>query len=419
MNDTKGVAVTTCELAVLPPSFYDTTPLLAAIRRKANHVMTGPDAILLACLARVAAATTPNVVVDYLQCPLNLFVAVIGPPGAGKSKAATAARQLLDNVGIDADWVPVPSGEGLCDVFLGKADRATHERPQLKQTAFVYVDEGQQLHKTGQREGATILDVLRSMWAAQPVGTYNADPDRRRQLRANSVRIGFVVGYQPDVALSLFRGADVGDPQRFVFVSCLAPHADRVRPPDVPELTWRPNNRGRALRVPQEIAAFLADNEWRVATGQRIVDALDVHDLQNQLRVAALLTLFHDPDADAVRDDMWNAAATILELSRENRRRLAEYERAKANLANDEKLARDIDNDNKKRAARNDRDGAERVCNRIVAKLCRGPVTHSDMSQFVGGRDHHLFDMAIQIGVERGQIVVVDAGNRREYQLGH
>lgn len=410
--------MTTCELAVLPPSFYDTTPLLATIRRKANHVMTGPDAILLACLARVAAATTPNVVVDYLKCPLNLFVAVIGPPGAGKSKAATAARELLDNVGIDADWVPVPSGEGLCDVFLGKADKETHERPQLKQTAFVYVDEGQQLHKTGQREGATILDVARSMWAAQPVGTYNADPDRRRQLRANSVRIGFVVGYQPDVALSLFRGADVGDPQRFVFVSCLAPHADRVRPPDVPELRWEPNNRGRALRVPQEIAAFLADNEWRVATGQRIVDPLDVHDLQNQLRVAALLTLFHDPDAAAVRDDMWNAAATILELSRENRRRLAEYERAKANLANDERLARDIENHHKKRAATADRDAADRVCNRIVAWLKKGPMTRTDLSQKIGGRDRYLLDMAEQIGVERGQIVVVETANGREYRLG-
>jgi hypothetical protein len=409
--------VTTCELAVLPPSFYDATPLLTAIRRKANHVMTGPDAILMACLARVAAATTPNVVVDYQRCPLNLYVAIIGPPGAGKSKAATAARELLDDLGIDADWVPVPSGEGLCDVFLGKTDKETHERPQLKQTAFVYVDEGQQLHKTGQREGSTILDVARSMWAAQPVGTMNADPDRRRQLRANAVRIGFVVGYQPDVALSLFRGADVGDPQRFVFVSCLAPHADRVRPPDVPALDWQPNNRGRSLRVPQEIAAFLADNEWRVATGQRTVDPLEVHDLQNQLRVAALLTLFHDPDADAVRHDMWNAAAAILELSRENRRRLAEYEHAKADIENTKKLERDIANDRTKRVARETFTAAERVCNRIVGQVTRGPMTQTQLTRFLG-RDRYLSDAAVQIGVERGQIVVVDTGNGREYRLG-
>ena len=410
--------MTTCELAVLPPSFYDATPLLATIRRKANHVMTGPDAVLMACLARVAAATTPNVVVDYQRCPLNLFVANVGLPGAGKSKAATAARHLLPNLGIDADWVPVPSGEGLCDVFLGKADKETHERPQLKQTAFVYVDEGQQLHKTGQREGSTILDVARSMWAAQPVGTMNADPDRRRQLRGDSVRIGLVVNYQPDVALSLFAGATVGDPQRFVFVSCLAPHADRVRPPDVPVLAWQPNNRGRALRVPREIADFLADNEWRVATGQRIVDPLEVHDLQNQLRVAALLTLFHDRDADAVRDDMWNAAAAILELSRENRRRLAEYERAKANLANDEQLARQIDNDHKKRAARDEFADVERVCKWVVGWLGKGPLTRTDLSQKIGGRNRWVLDKAVDYGVERGQIVVVDTGNGREYRLG-
>lgn len=410
--------MTKCNLAVLHPSFYDTTPLLAAIRRKANHVMTGPDAVLMACLARVAAATTPNVVVDYLQCPLNLYVAVIGPPGAGKSKASTAARQLLPDVGIDADWVPVPSGEGLCDVFLGKVDKETHERPQLKQSAFVFIDEGQQLHKAGQREGATILDVLRWMWAAQSGGTANSDPDRRRHLRDNSVRIGFVVNYQPDVALSLFRGVGVGDPQRFVFVSCLSPYADRVRPSNVPALTWQPNNRGRALRVPREIAAFLDDNEWRVQTEKLVLDPLEVHDLQNQLRVAALLTLFHDPDADAVQDEMWIAAGTILELSRENRRRLAEYERAKANLANDERLARDIENHDKKRAARTDREAAERVCNLVVGWLGKGPLTRTDVSQKIGGRDRHILDKAIQIGVERGQIVVVDTDNGREYRLG-
>jgi len=410
--------VTTCELAVLPPSFYDTTPQLATIRRKANHVMTGPDAVLMACLARVAAATTPNVVVDYQRCPLNLFVANVGLPGTGKSKAATAARHLLPNLNIDADWVPVPSGEGLCDLFLGKVDKETHERPQLKQTAFVYVDEGQQLHKTGQREGSTILDVARSMWAAQPVGTMNADPDRRRQLRGDSVRIGLVVNYQPDVALSLFAGANVGDPQRFVFVSCLAPNADRVRPPDVPVLAWQPNNRDRALRVPREIADFLADNEWRVATGQRIVDPLEVHDLQNQLRVAALLTLFHDPNADAVRDDMWNAATAILELSRENRRRLAEYERAKASLAIGERRNQDIENERVKRVARDKFTAAERVCNRIVARLATGSMTQTELSQFLGGRDRWTLVEALQIGIERGQIVVVDTGNGREYRLG-
>lgn len=406
-----------CELAVLPPSFYDQTPLLDSIRRKANHVMTGPDAVLLTSLARVAAATTPNIVVEYQRCPVNLYVAVIGHPGAGKSKAATAARHLLPHVGIDADWVPVPSGEGLCDVFLGKADKETHERRQIKQTAFVFIDEGQQLHKTGQREGATILDVSRSMWAAQPVGTMNADPDKRRQLRGDSYRLALVVNYQPDVALQLFRGTDVGDPQRFTFVSCLAPHAERVRPPDVPALDWQPNNRGRALRVPREIADFLADNEWRVATGQRIVDTLEVHDLQNQLRVAALLTLFHDPDADAVTASMWNAAAGIIEISRENRRRLMDYERAKANHANAEGLERRIQNDFAMKNAREGFAATERLCNRIVAMLAKGPITRSDLSQTIGGRDRHLLDKALEIAIERKQIIV-DTNNGREYRLG-
>jgi len=408
--------VAKCDLKVLPRSFYGQTDLLGLIYRKAHHVMTGPDAVLAACLARVAAATVPTVVVDYQRCPLNLYAAIIGPPGAGKSKAATAARHLLPNVGIDADWIPAPSGEGLCDVFLGKADKETHERSQIKQTAFAYVDEGQQLHKAGQREGSTTLDVMRSMWAAQPVGTMNADPDRRRQLRGDSVRLGLVVGYQPDVALQLFRGSAVGDPQRFLFVSCLSPDADRVRPPNVPELDWRPNDRGRALAIPSEVAHFLSDNEWQIATGRRAVDPLEVHDLQNQLRVAAVLALFHDPDTDTVSPEMWNAAGQIMGVSVENRRRLAEYERAKLDEVNDEKLNRDMANERRKKDARDDHANAERLLNRIVARLSKDVMTRQDVSQFAGKRDRRFLDAALALGFQRGLVLERQTANGgREY----
>lgn len=411
-NATNGVDVAKCDLAVLPPSFYDQSLLLGLVQRKAHHVMTGPDAVLAACLARVAAAISPSVTADYNDCPLGIFAAIIGPPGAGKSKATTAARRLLPSIGIDADWLPVPTGEGLCDLYLGPPDKETNERPIVKRTAFVCIDEGQQLHKTAAREGATVMDVARSLWAAQPAGNNPANPNLRRNLPADSVRLAMVVNYQPDVALQLFRGAGVGDPQRFVIVSCLSPYADRVRPPDVPALDWRPDNTPRRLSVPTEVAAVISDHEWQVATGRREVDPLDVHDIQNQLRIATVLALFHNPHATRIESANWNQAAAIMELTRENRRRLAEYERAKGAEVDAEKLSRQIDHDRKKRRARTDDERVEKLRRTIVGKVMgnREPIPRGKLTR-AAGRERHLLDRAISEAVAAGQIIETPSPN--------
>ncbi len=403
--------------AVLPPSFYDETPLLDLIRRKANHVIASPDAVLLTCLARVSAAFRPAVKIAHHESPLSLFVAIVGPPGAGKSKAATAARALLSSVGIDVDGIPVPSGEGMWELFLSAPESGTGKRNVVNQTGFFYVDEGLRLMKVGRREGSTTLDAFREVWTLGGGGTANADKDRRRMIPAGSLQVGLVVGFQPDAALELFRGPEVGDPQRFVFTSAVWPYLDNVIPRDVPALTWEPSNRPRSLTVPREIVDHVERYQLRATKGEVEPDPLETHDLWNQLRVAAALTLFHNADADEVAAADWIRAAQIIAVSAENRRRLVEYAKAKADEKQDEHDRRRIVTNAKVTQARDD-DKRAKECANLVAAFVRtnSPATWSDIHNGPGRKYRDVLKAAVALAVERGDIHEVAAERGRLFE---
>ena len=402
--------------AVLPPSFYDQSPLLDLIRRKANHVIASPDAVLLACLARVSAAFRPVVKIGHHDSPLTLFVAIVGPPGAGKSKAAKAARGLLPDVGIDLDGIPVPSGEGVWDMFLSAPDK-DGKRIVVNGTAFYYVDEGLRLIKVGRREGSTTLDAFRELWSTGGGGTANADKDRRRMIPAGSLHAGLVVGFQPDAALELFRGPDVGDPQRFVFVSAVWPYLESVIPRDVPALTWQPSNRPRSLTVSREIVDHVERYQLRATKGEVEPDPLETHDLWNQLRVAAALTLFQNPDAYELDAGDWNHAAQIVAVSAENRRRLMQYakdkdeeKQAQGNqqaVIRQQALAQGRDNDARTKQC------ATNVANYVTKHRS---ATWSDIHNAISRGYRDVLEAAIALAVERGAIREVDAERGRRYE---
>jgi hypothetical protein len=390
----------------LPPSFYEQTPLYGLIARKAAHVGTGPDAVLLASLARVAAAIAPDVSIDYGNGNLNVFAAIVGPPGAGKSKATRAACDLLPNVGIENDRIPVPTGEGLCGLYLAVKPDDTGLRPIVKRTAFVLLDEGAILLQTARREGATILSIARQLWSAADAGTFPDDPARRRVIPAGSVRLCIAVNFQPDVARTMLDMANVGDPQRFLWASCLNPYAERVRPPDLPRIDWQPDNTPRRLKVPGVIRDGIIAHETEVSTGRLEVDPLDVRDVEYQLRIAAVLTLFHDPSAGEIALETWNHAGEIVEMSRTNRQRLVEYARAAADEKRREKNAETIASEKERRKARTDDERIEKVATNLRPTIQRkgGQMTKGDLSQHFR-RDRDFLDAAIAIAVERGEIV--------------
>jgi hypothetical protein len=389
----------------LHPSFYDQTPLFGLIARKAAHIGTGPDAVLVASLARVAAAISPAVTIDYGNGNLNLFAAIVGPPGAGKSKATRAACDLLTDVGIENDRIPVPTGEGLCGLYLAVKPDDSGSRLIVKRTAFVLLDEGAILMQTARREGATVLSIARQLWSASDAGTFPDDPARRRILPAGSVRLCLAANFQPDVALEMLKMANVGDPQRFLWASCLNPYAQRTRPPDVPRIEWKPDNTPRRIKVPQQIREAIVHHETEVSTGRLEIDPLDVRDMEYQLRIAAILTLFSDPHADEVASETWVHAGQIVELSRNNRHRLVEYAHAAANEQRREKNANLIESERERRRARSDDERSANHANRLPQRIRQngGPMTKGDLSQW-SGRNRDVLDAALAIALERGEI---------------
>jgi hypothetical protein len=78
--------MTALQFPQLPASFYDSTPYLRHIRQAAHYYRVAPDAVLVATLCRIAAATPPTTYIDTPEpTPLNLIGALIAAPGNGKS----------------------------------------------------------------------------------------------------------------------------------------------------------------------------------------------------------------------------------------------------------------------------------------------------------------------------------------------
>jgi hypothetical protein len=100
--------------------FWSARQELARIRAFARARRASPWATLAAVLARVVAATPPSVVLPPLfggEVSLNLFGALVGPPGAGKDAALAAAAEALAMPADSFVEATPGSGEGLAHLF--------------------------------------------------------------------------------------------------------------------------------------------------------------------------------------------------------------------------------------------------------------------------------------------------------------
>jgi hypothetical protein len=320
-------------LTRLPAAFYEETRPLSIIRQAAQASDVTPDALLGAVLARVAAAIPYTIGLEWKHGSLNFYTAAVGSPGAGKSQAARAATRLLPDLGIDLDGRPCGTGEGLLQLFIRRSND-TNTDEQAHHSAYLVVDEVAQLLAVKERKGAILLPVLRSMWAGTTTGTTNADAGRTRLLKQGTYRLGAVVLFQSENAAQFVtQGADVGDPQRFLWVDAeIDPDAPNYLPP-FPALPWRPpRNDGRQLTLPREVVDALTIDTRAKRRGERPRDPLNEHDPYLQHKVAGILQLLHDPDAHTIDAATWNQAGQVVDVSRQNRERLTEHARQVAEL---------------------------------------------------------------------------------------
>jgi hypothetical protein len=312
--------------AVLPDTFWQARPVLEHIRRAAHARSRSADAVLHTVLARVAACTEYGVELPPIvggPASLNYFAAVIGPSGSGKSTSISTGRDLIPEPTAQVidmvDDRPLGSGEGIAELYMGHQtdDEGKTVRGQVRQNAFVYVDEGEALIGMIDRKGATILETLRRAWSGQTLGQSNASQDRNRVIPARRYRLGLVIGFQPEKAGRLLADDTGGTPQRFMFTSAIDPTVPD-EPPDWPgpiELAI-PDDIAHTIDhgVVQPYRMKVADpiqREIRAADltrvrGETTAQPLDSHAMLHKLKIAGLLAIL-DRRGHITTDD-WHLA---------------------------------------------------------------------------------------------------------------
>ncbi len=112
--------------SIFDPNFWAARPELQKLHDYALAHRVSPWAVLGCVLARVVAATPPSVVLPALigaEASLNLFLAVVGPPGSGKGAAERTGARFVDFGSITPfDEHRPGSGQGLAHAY-GHAEK--------------------------------------------------------------------------------------------------------------------------------------------------------------------------------------------------------------------------------------------------------------------------------------------------------
>ena len=244
----------------LPPEFWAARPVLKQIQLAAHSRLVSADVMLHSLLTRLSALWPHQVRLDtqiLSPASANLFTAVVGPTGAGKSAGVGLARRLLDRphwLGPDdyADDRPLGSGEGMSEVYMGQktvtkvdehgvalqdtkgAVKTEKVRAQVRHNALLHADEGEVLAKIMERQGATLGVELRRAWSGGTIGQSNGRSETTRVIEGGRYSMGLVIGFQLNTVQRLLTADETtsGTTQRFLFCWALDPSIPRERIPD-------------------------------------------------------------------------------------------------------------------------------------------------------------------------------------------
>ncbi|MGW1063339.1 bifunctional DNA primase/polymerase [Streptomyces aureus] len=426
----------------LPEGFWSSRKVLGHIRQAAHARAVPADAVLYSVLTRIASVLPGDLRVNtgmMSAASLNLFVSLVADSGVGKTASQGAADELvpvpdqLAAEGAYMDTVPIGTGEGLVEVYMGKvqgvvgtnkdgSDKTQWVRRQVRHNASVYVDEGKTLTTLmTKREGSTLGQVVRTAWTGKTVGQMNGTEERTRLVRDYS--LGLVVGFQPCTALPLLDGVDEGTPQRFVWVVADDPSIPDEAPAD-PGPLWGPEWMTEILAKSAELNPWadqnvigpgadgvvtLADTIKRRLRAEHLdrqrkrveVDPYDSHRPLMMIKLSALLALL-DGRTDVTEDDwstaavMWGASCAVrqglLSRARQDKTRVLAERR-------EERVQEAVAVHQAKAGAD---DAAERVARRLWRIVStKGPAARSDLKRDLG-RDKPHFQSALERGLARG-----------------
>lgn len=353
-----GDGIDKMRLAHLPPEFWGARELFKQVWVAAKAEGTAPDAVLGAVLARASAMVSHRLTFNSGRPGnLNLFVNLIAPSGIGKTESMRTAKRLIavpshlcDRFGeINRDRyreASLGSGEGMAEIFMGVKEIDTGEffrsgpnkgdpktkpvRMQIRNNAFLHLDEGEALSKMMDRRGATVGTTIRSAWTGSQLGQSNAAELTTRDIPDGSYALGMLIGYQPHAAQEMLSDGGGGTPQRFLWFSALDDDM-AAGPSDPPPMFRLPlcDGYGNAvegvIEFPPEIKQALWDSIKAKNDMTITVAELDSHEPLTRCKVAALLCAL-DGRMLVDRDD-WRLAGMIWSVSCGVRDRLVAFGR--------------------------------------------------------------------------------------------
>ncbi len=417
-------------LAATEEGFWNSRPVLRDLRDFARARRVAPWALLGCVLARVAGYVGPWIVLPPLvggDGSLNVFVAVCGLSGGGKTAAMAAARDfLIITSAVDCLETGVGSGEGLLAAYVRNvpAMRATKDREAepartevVRSSVLFVADEVQGLGALMGRTNSTLGPFLKSAWAGALLGTANANEALVRRLDPHTYRTVLVAGVQPEHAGVILDDVGGGFPQRWSWFSTYDPamlgRGEQVLEPEPYE--WRvPEPPAGATGPGQPISAAGGDR-FRMSVPAAVRDAvydalearnrpigsaaadstLDGHAVFAREKVAALLALL-DGRLSVTEAD-WRLSGVIARHSDHTRGEVMKARAVEAAREADHRAERTGKSAAIARGAE-DQHHEDRVRDLVRKRLESEPgewISKSDLGRHVGGRNRAHLDGAL------------------------
>lgn len=459
----------------LPEEFWAARPVFQHIRQAAHARTVSGDVALYSTLARLAALWPHRVRADTgvkSAASLNLYVAIVGPSGAGKSSGIGVASDLVplppwlrrgpaDEHDPYADDVPLGTGEGIAEAYIGTSSKAVKQldgngdpivyatgeragqektkaekvRGQVRHNVLVHADEGESLARMLQRSGATVGETLRRAWAGATIGQQNGRTETTRIVKSKTYSLGLLIGFQRETCQELLADGAAGTPQRFLWAWATDPSIPKYRVP-VPGVlagVWGREDgnrwlvaeaRGhdapdeRPVTFDESIRDELFDLHHGLSTGAVALPELDAHMPLSLVKIAVLLAQLEGRRHVTAED--WRLARIVWHTSCRVRDHLVAYGLTLRGKESAVKRAAYAGQEAAAEAARAEvRDVVEakrvaRVADRIESLVHAAGGDGIPLGKLRGSkiaaRDRDVFVDALDVAALRLRVVVKDVG---------
>lgn len=415
----------------LPAEFYAARPVFQHIKQAAHSQGRPADVLFYSTLARLSGMISPNIkAVTGIagRASLNVFAAAVGSSGSGKSTGQSGARELIPPVDPEfRDGLPVGTGEGIAEMFMGTVDEPTGEihqrgpykgdpvtrkvRKQVRHNGYIYVDEGETMATLAMRSGSVLAETLRRAAVGEALGQTNASEERTRYIAPGSYSLGLFVGFQPSTAVPLLNDASTGTPQRFFWCWALDPsipnkpsawpgpivtHPGQIQTADPIDVTF-----------PERIKDMLWEEKTARGRGELEVPELDGHAGLLKVKAAALFALL-DGGRTAVTEEDWSLAEMLWESSCAVRDALVVRARREAEAQRQAAEEAKVSTAVRAHLAVNEADRRMERLVRLVVKHSSqvGGITYGYMRRALRTEDRPHLEAAIDVAEERELVIV-------------